>query len=165
MKIIFKAKQGAPFPDDKAQEVGEELIRISTDGELPVAADIVAAAQKKNSPLHDYFQWDDGAAGERWREHQARQMINHLIIVKENPDDGDVEIRAFFNVSKAEDEEDEAARRYVTIFSVLENEEYYQQVLKKALAELKTWQKKYQMIKELHVIFGLIEKTQKSLKF
>lgn len=165
MKIVFKAKQGAPFPDDKAQEVGEELLRISTDGELPVASEIVSAAQRKNSPLHDYFQWENGPAGEKWREHQARQIINHLIIVKENPDDGEIEVRAFFNVSKSEDIEDTAARRYVTIFSVLENEEYYHQVLKKALAELKTWQKKYQMIKELKTIFGIIEKTQKSLKF
>jgi len=164
MKIIFKAGVGASFPFDRAQEIGEELLRISTDEELPTASEIVESAKDKTSPLHDLFEWDDSIASEKWREHQARLIVNHLIIIKKM-DHEDVEVKAFWNVSKADDPEDESARRYVFAVKLLKNDDYRRQMLKQALDEIKTWREKYRILKELHEIFEAAKRIQKKLAF
>lgn len=37
-------------------------------------------ARAKTSPLHTYFEWDNGKAGEKWREHQASELIRSVKI-------------------------------------------------------------------------------------
>lgn len=42
--------------------------------------DIVAAATPENHPLHDDFEWNDGAAAHAWRLNQARSIIRTVTI-------------------------------------------------------------------------------------
>lgn len=39
---------------------------------------VVEAAQDDGSPLHAYFQWDDGAAAREYRRDQARELIRSV---------------------------------------------------------------------------------------
>ena len=39
---------------------------------------VVMDARDKSSPLHDFFEWDDGAAAQRYREQQARELIGRF---------------------------------------------------------------------------------------
>ena len=41
---------------------------------------VVQSARSKNSPLHDYFDWDDKVAGVHWRIQQARELIRSIRI-------------------------------------------------------------------------------------
>lgn len=46
-------------------------------GELTPAL-VVNAARAKTHPLHDRFTWDNRAAGEQWRRHQAAELIRSV---------------------------------------------------------------------------------------
>lgn len=39
---------------------------------------VVDAARPKDHPLHSRFEWDNRAAGERWREYQASELIRSV---------------------------------------------------------------------------------------
>ena len=58
-----------------ANKVGAELEKL---GEDITASGVVALARKKSSAMHDYFEWDDSIAGEKYRESQARTLIKML---------------------------------------------------------------------------------------
>lgn len=47
---------------------------------------VVDTARDKNSPLHQHFEWDDSVAGEKYREHQARDLIRSIKIKYRNGD-------------------------------------------------------------------------------
>lgn len=49
-------------------------------GEL-TAELVVAAARAKTHPLHSRFEWDNRAAGEQWRHHQAAELIRSVKVV------------------------------------------------------------------------------------
>lgn len=59
----------------------DQLQRIHDEhGEL-TAALVVEAARPKTSPLHNRFEWDNRAAGEQWRQHQAAELIRSVKVV------------------------------------------------------------------------------------
>jgi hypothetical protein len=43
-------------------------------------ADVLAAARPEDSPIHEFFEWDDTAAAESWRMEQARELIRRVRI-------------------------------------------------------------------------------------
>jgi hypothetical protein len=45
--------------------------------------DVVKAARPKGSPLHGYFEWNDGRAAELFRLEQAKQIIRKVTLVIE----------------------------------------------------------------------------------
>ncbi|MFW9928653.1 MAG: hypothetical protein ACFFD1_04615, partial [Candidatus Thorarchaeota archaeon] len=78
-----------------------------------ISAEIVSnEAQKKQSPLHDWFDWEDNIAGEKWRLHQARLLINS-IKVKIIFEKGVNHYRKYLNVN-IKDDDGESQRFYVT---------------------------------------------------
>lgn len=72
-----------------------ERLRDENDGLLKVDA-IVEEARDRRSPLHKHFDWDDTSAAEKYREWQARALIQKCRIVIENR--SDVMVRAFVSV-------------------------------------------------------------------
>ena len=42
--------------------------------------EVVEAATDESSPLHDFFEWDDGIAGHRFRLEQARTLIRSVTV-------------------------------------------------------------------------------------
>ena len=40
--------------------------------------DLIKAAKDPRHPCHDDFTWDDSAAAEKWRHHQAKELIREL---------------------------------------------------------------------------------------
>lgn len=65
--------RGAP------QHVAAELIRLrdAAGGELTLA-EVVTAAASPESPLHDQFEWDNDAAGDRYRLLQAGVLMGKV---------------------------------------------------------------------------------------
>ncbi len=125
----YKARLGAPFPKDRAQEVGCEVERIKRDRKKLKPEFLVEEAQSKHSKLHDLFDWDDGIAAEKWRVQQARNIINHIvevIIVDEEPQ----EVRSFFSVDNSE------GKKYVSLKDIAKNSQYRAQLIDRANAYL-----------------------------
>ena len=68
--------------DPRAVAIQERLIalRKAHGGRLTPSV-VVKDAGKPNSPLHDYFEWNDGRAGAQYRLMQARHLIRSVEVV------------------------------------------------------------------------------------
>jgi len=75
-------------------EVIDEIIEIQKEKGL-TAETILDEAKKKSSPLHNFFDWDNTTAGEKWRLQQARILINEVKIIVNSK-----EMYAFENVRR-----------------------------------------------------------------
>lgn len=162
-KKVFKAGKGSSFDDEKAQIYGEFLWKLKEEnGDVLTPVQIVEKAKPKNSPIHEFFEWDNDAAGEKWRLWQARNLIARIEIVVTSDGEED-QIRAFHNISVQDGEEHE--RGYVTLRDVQTNEDYLGIVLANARGEIVSWEKRYSQYRRLKVfkplkpIFKAIRQT------
>jgi len=57
----------------------QELSRLTERGGGTLTpASVVDAARSEESPLHQYFEWDDSIAAEAYRQDQARELIRRI---------------------------------------------------------------------------------------
>ena len=54
-----------------------EILEKKYNGRL-TPADVVRESANRKSKLHDWFDWDDNSASEKWRLHQARMLISSI---------------------------------------------------------------------------------------
>jgi len=157
-KLNFKAAPGAQFSNEDAQKYGPEIYALSEKYEECTPELAVRTASPPKSRLHDYFLWDNKKCGHLYRLEQARHLINHLIIVVEYPSGEEKETKAFFNLKTKK-----GTRSYIPVEVVANDEFYYQQVLQEAMNEIIEWKRRYSDYRELRLIFGAVEETQKKL--
>lgn len=150
----FVATTGSHLSDDQAQIVGEELETIKeTEGQLTPAI-VVKRAEKEESKLHGFFTWDDKAAADEYRLNEARYLLRSVEVYYEVEPGGDEKpVRAFYHV-----EDDEEGAIYVDIDDVVSNDDYRQQIIDKALREMRSWAAKYRQYKELSPVVEAIDK-------
>ena len=142
------------------KKISEEIIKIAENRGL-TAENVVESARNKGSSLHRFFEWDDTLAAEEWRLQQARVLI-HTIKIKITMD-GDLKmIRAFENIKVTID--GDSFREYKPTIEILSNLEYRQQMIIKAIGEVKYWQEKYALFKEFNPIFNKIKETERRVR-
>ena len=126
-----------------AQDCYEELQTL--DKITP--KNVVDLARNPTSKLHHDFEWDNEIAGEKYRLSQAREMIRLLVFepIKETHEP----IRVY-QITIEE-------TVYKPVEMILKNEDEYQNLLKRALAELESFKKRYSTLVELEEIFRAIE--------
>ena len=159
-KNIYSAEKKWRINSKNAQKYGEFLERLAilNKGKL-TPHDVVRAAKSEDSPLHDYFEWDDSIAANKFRLEQARYLLRTIEIVIEYKKQSQKE-RMFFNIKISKSEQ-----AYVPVQVIAKDEALRQQVIQQALDELISWQTKYKRYKELGKIFGAIEDIQKELNY
>ena len=128
---------------------------------------LVDVSRDENAPLHCEFEWNDGIAGEKYREFQARKLIGNLIITKSDSGqerevtlkEKDYQDRGFVSVGQHNhyDEEDENKKQYVPLFSALTNEAWKKSLLESAKRELRYFKAKYYRLEELAKIMEDID--------
>jgi hypothetical protein len=140
----------------KQEAIKQELERIAAEnGGVLYPGHVVNAARPVASPLHSQFEWDDSEAAEKYRLHQARQLIS--VVVQYIGNDPSKEPVPVF-VSLRSDRGQRGG--YRTIVSVLSDEGLRQQLLEDALAELETFRKKYGHLRELARVFAASRKVR-----
>lgn len=136
-----------PVEGKKAQIVGERLEQIRLERGVLTARYVVADAVSDESPLHDYFEWNDPAAADKWRLDQARHLINAVhVVTRSDVTNETVVARAFISVDKNED------ARYEPLAVVLNDAALYAQVCRRAIAELEAFQDRYAQFQSLKSI-------------
>lgn len=95
----------------KAEDAGKVFEELEATEEGLTAKSLVKASRSKDAPLHKAFEWDNKIAGEKWREQQARVLINHLVIRREDVEEVEP-VRAFVTISQE-------SSNYENIHSVL----------------------------------------------
>lgn len=98
-KVEYAWKPNAHVALD-AKVVGPflEKLRKRSGGALSPEA-VLAAAQSPDSPIHEYFEWDDDEAATQYRLQQARHLITVIVVSRmEEPEPH----RAFVSVTQGD---------------------------------------------------------------
>ena len=157
--MIYTWRSGARWRID-ANVAGEEIARIGKERAGRIKAeDIVESARAEKSPLHELFDWDDKMAGGKWRIHCARNMINHLMIVREEKEEVRT-IRAFVVIDEKQNDNEAPDRAYEPIIVVLSDREKRLQFVERAMEELQSWRNRYDNIVEFASIYAEIDKAR-----
>lgn len=144
-KYVFK---DCSFIKADAQAAGEQCERLAAEGRL-TAKGLVDENRPADAPLHNAFEWRDDVAGELYRQHQARHIMNSLMIVREDAEP----VRVLLNIERKSAE-------YKHIETILQSEDDTRKMLDMALRELQWFEKKYRQLSELAAVFEAIEKVR-----
>ena len=134
--------------------VGKQFEKIEKRDKAVTPDSVVKANRAAKAPLHDYFEWDNNVAGDKYRCTQASYLIRS-IVCKLSDVDHEEPIRAFVRVSTSDDEEDTG--QYIHIHQAMNRPFTREQLLQQALEDLRAWRKKYSQLKELVALFREID--------
>jgi len=138
-KVEWKFKD---FFKADAQKVYEEI------GENKITPEqVLEKAKDENTELHKCFDWNDTSAANKYRLHQARQIIQSFVIVREKEEQP--KIRAFQITTET--------AVYQPTRIVLQQPDEYKALLERAKEELKAFRLKYKHLQELSEIFAEID--------
>lgn len=161
MKIAgFEFAEGARFQTGAVHDAGAvglhlELLRAEGKGEL-TPEDVLADAKHDNSPLHSYFEWDDGAAAEQYRLQQARGLIRAVVAVYTHEDKPATRTKAYVHIS------DPGAPHYREASHAMSHSRTRKMVLERAWKELQAWRQRYKDLKEFAELFDIMDEIEKA---
>lgn len=157
----FEFSEGARFQpgaDRDANIVGQhlELLREQCKGEL-TPQDVLDDARNDNSPLHSYFEWNDGEAAEQYRLQQARGLIRAVVAVYVSDDRPAVRHKAYVHIGEP------GAPHYREAGHAMSREQTRKMVLQRAWRELQAWRQRYKDLKEFSELFDVVDEVEKNL--
>lgn len=143
-----------------AKAVGEhlELLRQQFKGEL-TPKDVLDDARHDNSPLHTFFEWNDGEAAEAYRLQQARGLIRSVVAIYVREDAPAVRTRAYVHVPEP------SAPHYRDAGHAMQQTKTRQMVLTRAWSELAAWRKRYKDLKEFSDLFDVIDEAERHISY
>lgn len=143
---------------DDADAVGQhlEMLREKCKGEL-TPKDVIDDAKNHNSPLHSFFEWDDGAAADQYRLQQARGLIRAVVAVITNDNEPATRMQAFVHVPES------GAPHYRATDHAMSQERTREMVLRQAWKEFQAWKKRYQHLEELAELFSAVDRKVKRI--
>lgn len=155
----FEFAEGARFQpgaEKDAKLVGEhiEMLRKRFKGEL-TPQDILEDARHDNSPLHSFFEWNDGEAAEAYRLQQARGLIRAVVAVYVSDDKPAVRTRAYIHINES------SAPHYREASHAMSQTKTRDMVLKRAWSELQAWKLRYRDLKEFSSFIDIIDTIDK----
>lgn len=110
---------------------------------------LLDASRPKDAPLHGEFEWNNQVAAEKYREGQARHIIQCLVVKPEQ--EGAEPVRAWFPVTEP--------NSYTNVAVILKRADMKSAMLQRAIRELEAFQKKYTNLKELDELFQAIDRV------
>lgn len=162
MKIAsFEFSDGARFQpgaSHDANAVGEhlEMLREKCKGEL-TPQDVLKDAKHNNSPLHSFFEWNDGEAAEQYRLQQARGLIRAVVAIYTSPDKPAVRQKVYVHISEP------GAPHYREVGHAMSQSGTRALVLKRAWQEFQAWRRRYESLKEFSDLFETADEIAKKL--
>ena len=112
---------------------------------------VLEKAKNRKTELHKCFEWDDSVAGEKYRLIQARQIIQHFMIVSPETDDSFVKVRSY-QISTTRNV-------YLPSRVIVQQPDEYKALLKRAKAELEAFKQRYKTLAELESLFEVIDEV------
>lgn len=136
-----------------AQKVYDEILAI---GPSATPEQILERGRETDGELHKCFTWDDRAAAERWRHHEARQIVCHLVLDREEDTPEEPEVRVLFKCGPEDG--------YQPATVVFRQESQYRMMLNRALGELNAFTRKYQILSDLEEMRTLINAVDQMIQ-
>ena len=164
----FEFSEGSRFQPGAvkdAKAVGEhlELLRQQCKGEL-TPEDVLSDAKHDNSPLHSFFEWNDGEAAHQHRLSQARGLIRSVVAIYVS-DENDKEPRPAVRAKAYVHIPEPSAPHYREAGHAMSQKKTRQLVLQRAWRELQAWKQRYSDLKEFSDLFEVIDEVQKHLRY
>ena len=149
--MVYKWKDARQIKAN-ANDAAVVMNQLAERGAL-TAQNLVEASKPIDAPLHNEFEWDDEKAASKYREHQARNIINALVIVPDENVPAKEPVRAYFQI-------EDGGKRYTQLTAIMESPTQMEMLLKSALNELAAFKKKYGLLQELQDVIKSIDETQ-----
>jgi len=148
--------KGSRLSRAKADAAGRRLGKIAGKTGRLTPQVVVDDARDRTSPLHGFFEWNDGRAAEQYRLDQARHLIRSVKVTYADVADstGPREIKAYVSFG----DDDEAP--YMATRKVLATKAGRAALLAQALTELENLKQRYAELEELAAIFAAIERAK-----
>lgn len=131
-----------------AEKVVEELNKISTETITP--EQIIDVAKDENNLLHQFFEWNDTVAADKYRKIQAQQMLCKITYVVDDKDENPK--RYYHNISYSTNE-------YHPVQYIFQHEDSYEILKKRAIDYLKGAEKRFRDISEFQEVWDVIDKV------
>lgn len=148
----FVPGKGSRINKKECVVIAAELVRIGEANKGLVTPEmIVQEARSKDSPLHDYFDWTEKVAAEKWRLFQAGQLLRSVDVVIELSAKPPIVTRAFISFGDA--------KGYHSVEAVMNDDALRKQLLAQAKSEMYALLKKYQDLEELSGVFEAIRQV------
>jgi len=149
-----------------SQETINEILKIEQNKGLTAKA-IISEAEKKSSPLHDLFEWDDTEAAKLYRLQQARILVNEVKVIideKEYYAFENISVAVCYNNNDKNSSETTSERIYKPIIEILSNQEMKDQVIASALRQHRYWEEQNSKYVELMPIIKTASKVRKQME-
>ena len=152
-------------PPDKAIATQEIVALAQTHGHITPEL-VLDAATKPNSPLHRFFDWNDGEAAHKYRLLQAATMIRRIKVTITGGNEETVRVRAFVNVkeevSDDPESEDEPTAKgiYVPLETAIEIPCYKSQMLEQCQRDIDAFRNKYRGLTEAASIIEAMDRMR-----
>lgn len=162
MKIAgFEFAEGARFQageHPEASVVGAhiEMLREKFRGEI-TPEDVLDDAKNPNSPLHSFFEWNDGAAAHQHRLQQARGLIRSVVAIYVREDRPAIKAKAYVHIPQGD------TSHYRETTHAMSQKSTREVVLKRALEELIGWQRRYRDLLEFAEFCDSIDELKQRL--
>jgi len=125
------------------------------------ADSLLEEAKKKQSPLHELFEWDDNVASNLYRLQQARVIINDVkVIIEGNLYPAIENVRVSI---EGIDGQKIQERIYIARDEIMAHEDLREQIIKRALNNIRYWREQYKNYSEFSLIIKAIDKTSVNL--
>lgn len=160
--IVYDIKKGFQISKKFAQPAGEIMAELEAEDKL-TAEELVNVSRPEDAPLHDYFEWNDAVAAEKYRVRQGNYLIESVVEVHNKPsvdDSNKVEvevIKPFYALETG-------SKNYYHIETIVQSEDKAQRLLAMATKELLSIRKRYDIIADkLSGVFKAIDELQESV--
>lgn len=148
--MTYTWKLGAHISAD-ANAAGAVCEKLAEENRL-TARDLLDESRPEDAPLHKSFEWDDDVAAEKYREQQARHIINCLIVTHEDAEP----TRAFFNIKVEEP-------NYEHIDTIMVSADKREDLFNIALRELIAFKRKYKSLSQLASVIKAIDELDEAI--
>jgi hypothetical protein len=157
---IYQWAGGGEIAQQDANIVGPELDRIKEESNgVIVPEKVVEYARKKQSPMHNCFDWDDVKVAHEFRIIQAKMIISSIRIISHQSDDTTVKQLAFVPYKTTEQ------NGYIDAKVAAANMDTRQFIIQLAAGKIDDIQRKMRLFKDLcdeaDALRGIVKKLKK----
>lgn len=169
-RVSYKVRHGSPFREEDANVIGPELVRLAKENGGKITAKLVLdSASDPTSPLHEFFDWDDESAANKYRLTQARTIIKCIQYDVKGGEKVEFDVGVWERIVNAgELPEATPGPGYVTMATVAETPTFEKQILHNAWKDMRAWKARYNKYKdslgpEMKGIFNAIARAEKTV--
>lgn len=152
-ELQYVAAEGAALSQEQADRYGRRIeclaLQLNRAYGGITQEDVVADAGYTDSPLHEYFDWNNEYAGHQYRLQQAGRLFRGIKIIELTVVGEPATTRKRINLTVTNPDTDKRERSYIAIDVVDSKPELRVAYLEQSIRELRSWLRKWERYEEL----------------